>query len=149
MNPESSASQFSRRRFLGQALAAATASSLATFPALGAEDAKSVAPDAPAPRPQFKRKLKPVADACGDALGVDKSRRFSTLSGYKRLIESSVEAVALQTPPYFMAEPTPCRARSTVCSPVCSATKRVHARRGSPWSNFSGRTNAGNSISQV
>lgn len=45
-----------------------------------------------------------VADACGDALGVDKSRRFSTLSGYKRLIESGVEAVALETPPCFFPQ---------------------------------------------
>jgi myo-inositol 2-dehydrogenase / D-chiro-inositol 1-dehydrogenase len=45
-----------------------------------------------------------VADKCGDALGVDKARRFSTLSGYKRLIESGVEAVALETPPYFFPE---------------------------------------------
>ncbi len=42
-----------------------------------------------------------VADKCGDALGVDKARRFSTLSGYRRLMESGVEAVALETPPYF------------------------------------------------
>lgn len=45
-----------------------------------------------------------VADKCGDELGVDKARRFSTLSGYKRLIESGVEAVALETPPYFFPE---------------------------------------------
>ena len=45
-----------------------------------------------------------VADACGEALGVDKSRRFSTLSGYKKLIESGVEAVALETPPCFFPE---------------------------------------------
>jgi len=45
-----------------------------------------------------------AADACGDALGVDKSRRFSTLSGYQRLIESGVEAVALETPPCFFPE---------------------------------------------
>lgn len=45
-----------------------------------------------------------VADACGDALGVDRSRRFSTLSGYRRLIESGVEAVALETPPGFFPE---------------------------------------------
>jgi len=42
-----------------------------------------------------------VADKCGDKLGVDKARRFSGLSGYKRLMESGVEAVALETPPYF------------------------------------------------
>ncbi len=45
-----------------------------------------------------------VADKCGDALGVEKLRRFSTLSGYKKLIESGVEAVALETPPYFFPE---------------------------------------------
>lgn len=45
-----------------------------------------------------------VADAAGDALGVDKSRRFSGLSGYRRLIDSGVEAVALETPPYFFPE---------------------------------------------
>ena len=45
-----------------------------------------------------------VADQCGDKLGVDKSRCFSTLSGYKRLFESGVEAVALETPPYFFPE---------------------------------------------
>ncbi len=45
-----------------------------------------------------------VADRCGDQLGVDPPRRFSTLSGYKRLIESGVEAVALESPPYFFPE---------------------------------------------
>ena len=45
-----------------------------------------------------------VADKCGDELGVDKARRFSTLSGYKKLMESGAEAVALETPPYFFPE---------------------------------------------
>lgn len=48
--------------------------------------------------------FQPVADQCGDALGVDKTRRFSTLSGFKKLMESGVEAVALETPPYFFPE---------------------------------------------
>ncbi len=43
-----------------------------------------------------------VADKCGDALGVDKARRFSGLSGCRKVIESGVEAVALETPPYFI-----------------------------------------------
>ena len=51
-----------------------------------------------------------TADRCGDQLGVDKTRRFSTLSGYKRLIESGVEAVALEVPPYFF----PLHARAAV-----------------------------------
>jgi myo-inositol 2-dehydrogenase / D-chiro-inositol 1-dehydrogenase len=45
-----------------------------------------------------------TADKCGDELGVEKARRFSTLSGYKKLMESGVEAVALETPPYFFPE---------------------------------------------
>ena len=45
-----------------------------------------------------------VADKWGDQFGVDKCRRFSTLSGYKRLIDSGVEAVVLMVPPYFFQE---------------------------------------------
>ena len=45
-----------------------------------------------------------VADAAGDSLGVDKGRRFSGLSGYRKLMESGVEAVALETPPWFFPE---------------------------------------------
>ncbi len=45
-----------------------------------------------------------VADRCGDGLGVDKARRFSGLNGYRKLIDSGVEAVALETPPYFFPE---------------------------------------------
>lgn len=45
-----------------------------------------------------------VADQCGQELGVETARRFSTLSGYKRVLESGVEAVALETPPYFFPE---------------------------------------------
>lgn len=45
-----------------------------------------------------------VADACGDALGVDKSRRFSGLSGYRKLIAGGIEAIALESPPYFFPE---------------------------------------------
>jgi len=45
-----------------------------------------------------------VADRCGDTLGVDKARRFSGLSGYRKLIDSGVEAVVLEVPPYFFAE---------------------------------------------
>jgi predicted dehydrogenase len=45
-----------------------------------------------------------AANRCGSALGVDAARRYSTLSGYKRLLESGVEAVALETPPCFFSE---------------------------------------------
>ncbi|MFZ9938514.1 MAG: Gfo/Idh/MocA family protein [Luteolibacter sp.] len=45
-----------------------------------------------------------VADKAGDALVVDKARRFSGLSGYRKVIESGVEAVVLEVPPYFFPE---------------------------------------------
>jgi len=45
-----------------------------------------------------------VAAKCGDALGVDRARRFSGLSGYRRVIESGVEAVVLEVIPYFFPE---------------------------------------------
>jgi predicted dehydrogenase len=43
-----------------------------------------------------------VAEKGGEALGVDKSRRFSGLLGYQKLIASGVEAVAIEVPPYFI-----------------------------------------------
>ena len=45
-----------------------------------------------------------TAEAAGDALGVDAARRFSGLAGCRRLIDSGVEAVALETPPCFFPE---------------------------------------------
>lgn len=44
-----------------------------------------------------------VAEKGGEALGVDKSRRFSGLSAYQKLIASGVEAVAIEVPPYFIS----------------------------------------------
>ncbi len=48
--------------------------------------------------------FQPVADKAGAALGVDEARCFSGLSGFSKVIESGVEAVILETPPYFMPE---------------------------------------------
>lgn len=45
-----------------------------------------------------------VADEQGTALGVDPAQRFSGLSGYKRVIEIGVEAIALEDIPYFFPE---------------------------------------------
>ncbi len=45
-----------------------------------------------------------VATAAGEALGVDKSRRYSGLMGYQRLIDSKVDAVVLETPPWVFPE---------------------------------------------
>jgi myo-inositol 2-dehydrogenase / D-chiro-inositol 1-dehydrogenase len=41
------------------------------------------------------------ATATGTSLGANKAKCFSGLSAYKRLMESGVEAVILETPPYF------------------------------------------------
>jgi predicted dehydrogenase len=45
-----------------------------------------------------------AADACGDALGVDKARRFTGLSGYKKVIDAGAEAVVVIDVPCFYAE---------------------------------------------
>lgn len=42
--------------------------------------------------------------AFGDKFQIDPARRFAGLSGYKRLLESKVDAVAIETPPYFHPE---------------------------------------------
>lgn len=42
-----------------------------------------------------------AADRCGDEYEVPKAKRFTGLSGYKRLLESGVDAIAVESPPYF------------------------------------------------
>jgi len=41
------------------------------------------------------------ADAVGDRHKIERSRRHTGLSGYKRLLESKLDAVVIETPPYF------------------------------------------------
>ena len=43
-------------------------------------------------------------DAAGNRLKIDAARRHSTLSGYKRLLEGKLDAVVIETPPYFHPE---------------------------------------------
>jgi predicted dehydrogenase len=45
-----------------------------------------------------------VAERAGASLGVDKARCFSGMSGFRKVIESGVTAVIIETPPYFMPE---------------------------------------------
>lgn len=45
-----------------------------------------------------------VSAACGETVGVSGAKCFSALSGHRRVIESGVEAVALETPPYFLPQ---------------------------------------------
>lgn len=40
-------------------------------------------------------------DAVGDKFKIERSRRFTGLSGYKRLLDSKLDAVVIETPPYF------------------------------------------------
>ncbi len=42
--------------------------------------------------------------ATGDSLGIEPGRRYSGLSGYKRLLDSKLDAVVIETPPYFHPE---------------------------------------------
>ena len=41
------------------------------------------------------------ADAVGDNYKIEVSRRYTGLSGYKRLLEGKLDAVVIETPPYF------------------------------------------------
>jgi myo-inositol 2-dehydrogenase/D-chiro-inositol 1-dehydrogenase len=43
-------------------------------------------------------------DAFGGKFNVAQSRRFTGLSGYRRLLETDVDAVAIESPPYFHPE---------------------------------------------
>lgn len=40
-------------------------------------------------------------DALGEKFGIDPSRRHAGLSGYKKLLEGKLDAVVIETPPYF------------------------------------------------
>jgi myo-inositol 2-dehydrogenase/D-chiro-inositol 1-dehydrogenase len=43
-------------------------------------------------------------DSAGDKLGIEPGRRYTGLSGYQRLLESKLDAVVIETPPYFHPE---------------------------------------------
>ena len=48
--------------------------------------------------------FKDRADEAGDKFKIPETRRFTGLSSYRRLLESGVEAVAIESPPYFHPE---------------------------------------------
>ena len=127
VSPEQIAQQdgCSRRQFLGGTVATAAAAGLAA-------NAAALAADAPPTRkiklgwvgcggrgmylvPHFVKHggfdVYAAADYRPDAVArfsgwhhVEPSRCFAGLSGYKRVIESGVEAIVLEVPPYFFAE---------------------------------------------
>ena len=43
-------------------------------------------------------------DAVGEKFQIPTERRFTTLSGYKRLLEQKLDAIIIETPPYFHPE---------------------------------------------
>jgi len=43
-------------------------------------------------------------DSFGQKFNIDPSRRYTGLNGYKKLLESKVDAVAIESPPYFHPE---------------------------------------------
>lgn len=44
------------------------------------------------------------ADKFGEAFGVEPAHRYTTLSSYKRLLEDDIDAIVIETPPYFHPE---------------------------------------------
>ncbi len=127
-------SNFSRRQFIGGSLAMTAAGSLAGALTGQAEEKAAAKAAAPAHyarkikvgivggggRAQFiggfmkqhgGYEIHAVADyfphvaaGLGDKFGVDKSRRFSGLSGYQKMIQSGIEALVVMDVPYFYAE---------------------------------------------
>ncbi|MDD4871576.1 MAG: hypothetical protein PHR77_13550 [Kiritimatiellae bacterium] len=121
-------STFSRRQFLGITTVTATSLALTGTPAVGAEEAK---PKEFSRKIKlgwigcggrgawlaglFKKHggyeihavadyFQDLVDRCGDTLGVDKSRRFTGLSGCRKILESGVEALAVLDVPCFYPE---------------------------------------------
>lgn len=84
-----------------------------------------------------------VAGAAGQQFGVDAKRCFSGLGGYKRLIDSKVDAVALETPPWvfpahataaveagchvYMAKPVACDVPG--CLTIAEQAKKATAKK--------------------
>lgn len=95
-----------------------------------------------------------VATAAGDELGVPKGRRYSGLLGYRRLIDSGVDAVFLETPPYcfprhaaaavdagchvYMAKPLACDVPGTLA--VREAARKAGRRKQVFLVDFQTRT---------
>jgi len=95
-----------------------------------------------------------VAEGVGERLGVATERRFSGLMGYERLLESKVDAVFLETPPYcfpehakaaveagchvFVAKPVACDVPG--CMTIVDAARQAAASRNVFLVDFQTRT---------
>ncbi len=131
--PQEQASQSSmtRRRFVGNVVSAAASASLLGSAAATAADQRETARKAPERKIKlgiigcggrgawlaglFKEHggyevhaladyFQDAVDTCGEAIGVDKARRFTGLSGYKKLLDTGIEAVAIEDVCYFYPE---------------------------------------------
>jgi len=92
-------------------------------------------------------------DAAGERLAVDPSRRYTGLDGYKELVASDVDAVAVISPPYFHPEQSvaaldagkhlylakPIAVDVPGCMAIVDAAKR-NAGKLSAWVDFQTRT---------
>jgi predicted dehydrogenase len=105
------------------------------------------------------------ADAVGQKFQIDPSRRHTGLSGYKRLLEGKLDAVVIETPPYFhphhaaaavdagkhvfMAKPIAVDAPG--CQVIADAGKRATARKQVFLVDFQTRANEHfrNAVGQV
>ncbi len=95
-----------------------------------------------------------VAQGAGQQFGVETKRCFSGLGGYKRLIASKVDAVALETPPWafpahataaveagchvYMAKPVACDVPG--CLTIAAAAKKATAKKRAFLVDFQIRT---------
>ncbi len=96
-----------------------------------------------------------VVQEVGAELGVAQERRFSGLNGYKRLVDSQVEAVFCETPPYcfpdhvaeavtagchvYVAKPLGCDVPG--CLKIAAAAKQATANKQVFLCDFQTRTN--------
>jgi len=92
----------------------------------------------------------------GPAFGVPAARLYSGLSGYKRLLESGVEAVAIESPPYFHPEQAsaaveaglhvylakPAAVDAPGCRAIAAAGLRATGKKRAFLVDFQTRTNA-------
>jgi predicted dehydrogenase len=95
-------------------------------------------------------------DAVGADFGVDPARRYTGLSGYQRLVESELDAVTIESPPYFHPEQSlaaveagkhvflakPVAVDVPGCQTILEAGERAVARKLCFLVDFQARNNA-------
>ncbi len=150
---ESSGGEISRRRFLSNVTVAAASASLLTQENKAAEQAPPNKPSgrkirlgwigcggrgawlAKLFRDHGGFEIDALADyftdlvnKCGDTLGVEPSRRFTGLSGYKKLLESGVEALGVLDVPCFYPEQASAAVDAGYPSPSAAGRPRLRKR---------------------